>query len=62
MLGNYAGISTQFIFEKRLSKTLGKARRDPSREMFLETVMDWKNGFSAIILHNGVRYYLIDCY
>lgn len=59
---DHAGISTQSVVEKRLYKTSGKTRHDLGREKFLETVMDWKNEYAALILRDGARCYLIDCY
>jgi valyl-tRNA synthetase len=46
---DHAGISTQSVVEKRLYKTSGKTRHDLGREKFLETVMDWKNEYDALI-------------
>ena len=59
---DHAGISTQSVVEKRLYKTSGKTRHDLGRAKFLETVMDWKNEYAALILCDGVRCRLIDCY
>ena len=59
---DHAGISTQSVVEKRLYKTSGKTRHDLGREKFLETVMDWKNEYAALILCDGVRCHLVDCY
>jgi valyl-tRNA synthetase len=47
---DHAGISTQSVVEKRLFKTSGRTRHDLGREKFLETVMDWKNEYVALIL------------
>ena len=51
---DHAGISTQSVVEKRLFKTSGKTRHDLGREKFLETVMDWKNEYVALILRDDV--------
>lgn len=59
---DHAGISTQSVVEKRLYKTSGKTRHDLGREKFLETVMDWKNEYAALILRDVARYHVIDCY
>lgn len=39
---DHAGISTQTVVERHLMKTLGKRRKDFSREEFLEHVWKWK--------------------
>jgi valyl-tRNA synthetase len=59
---DHAGISTQSVVEKRLYKTSGKTRHDLGREKFLGTVMDWKNEYAALILCDGARCRLIECY
>lgn len=40
---DHAGIATQTVVERHLIKTLGKRRKDFSREEFLSHVWDWKN-------------------
>jgi valyl-tRNA synthetase len=57
---DHAGISTQSVVEKRLYKTSSKTRHDLGREKFLETVMDWKNEYAALILRDVARCHLID--
>jgi valyl-tRNA synthetase len=59
---DHAGISTQSVVEKRLYKTSGKTRHDLGREKFLETVMDWKTEYAALILRDSARCHFIDCY
>lgn len=39
---DHAGISTQTVVERHLIKTLGKKRKDFSREEFLKHTWDWK--------------------
>ncbi len=52
---DHAGISTQSVVEKRLFKTSGRTRHDLGREKFLETVMDWKNEYAALILRDCTK-------
>ncbi|SAM83388.1 probable VAS1-valyl-tRNA synthetase [Ustilago bromivora] len=46
---DHAGIATQSVVEKRLSKTEGKSRYDYGREKFLEKVFEWKDDYQARI-------------
>lgn len=48
---DHAGISTQTVVEKHLIATLGKRRRDFSREEFLSQIWQWKEEKQEIILN-----------
>ena len=43
---DHAGIATQTVVERNLMTTMGKRRKDFSREKFLEHVWEWKAGVS----------------
>lgn len=47
---DHAGIATQTVVERHLMKTLGKKRKDFSREEFLKHVWKWKEESQAQIL------------
>ncbi len=47
---DHAGIATQTVVERHLMKTLGKKRKDFSREEFLKHVWAWKEGSQGQIL------------
>ncbi len=48
---DHAGISTQTVVERHLMRTLGKTRRDFTREEFLEHVWKWKEESEGQILN-----------
>ncbi|KAL7674667.1 hypothetical protein ACOME3_000943 [Neoechinorhynchus agilis] len=39
---DHAGIATQVVVEKWLSKTIGKSRHDLGRDAFVQKILDWK--------------------
>ncbi len=47
---DHAGIATQTVVERHLMKTLGKRRKDFSREEFLKHVWEWKERSENTIL------------
>ncbi len=47
---DHAGIATQTVVERHLMKTMGKRRKDFSREEFLQHVWKWKNESEQNIL------------
>ncbi len=47
---DHAGIATQTVVERRLIETMGKRRKDFSREDFLAHVWDWKDKSQEAIL------------
>jgi len=55
---DHAGIATQTVVERRLTKLEGKTRHDLGREAFLERVWQWKDQYAANIVtqlrHLGV--------
>lgn len=48
---DHAGISTQTVVERHLLKTLGKRRKDFTREEFLKHVWEWKKDNEHTILN-----------
>jgi valyl-tRNA synthetase len=52
---DHAGISTQTVVERHLIKTVGKKRKDFSREEFLSHVWQWKNEKEHNILNQLKR-------
>jgi valyl-tRNA synthetase len=48
---DHAGISTQTVVEKHLIATLGKRRKDFSREEFIQQIWNWKEEKEEIILN-----------
>ena len=48
---DHAGIATQAVVERNLYASMGKRRKDFSREEFLEYVWDWKEKSERHILH-----------
>jgi valyl-tRNA synthetase len=47
---DHAGIATQTVVERHLFKTLGKKRKDFSREEFLAHILDWKEKSEKTII------------
>ncbi|MCE2652716.1 MAG: valine--tRNA ligase [Planctomycetaceae bacterium] len=46
---DHAGIATQAVVERRLSKEQGKRRKDFTREAFVKLVQEWKDEYEARI-------------
>lgn len=52
---DHAGIATQTVVERHLIKTMGKKRKDFSREEFLQHVWKWKQDSESSILNQLKR-------
>ncbi|PWU10722.1 MAG: valine--tRNA ligase [Verrucomicrobia bacterium] len=52
---DHAGIATQTMVERHLSKTQGLGRRDIGREKFLKAVWDWKEKHGNLIIRQLKR-------
>lgn len=52
---DHAGIATQTVVERHLMKTIGKKRKDFSREEFLKHVWNWKENSQKQILSQLAR-------
>ena len=52
---DHAGISTQTVVERHLIRTLGKKRKDYTREEFLTHVWDWKGKSESRIIEQLKR-------